>query len=196
MLPCPGEIVSGDRAIIQTFGDILHVALVDVAGHGRRAAQIVEGLDQHMRQQGDLPATSWLYAAHQYLIGSSGAVGTVLRLDLSRGIGEIAGVGNVRCSWFGAAAQSHVPNAGLLGVTLPRVETRPVQWHSGVLFALMTDGVRSEGWNALHREHSKHSCDGLVVQLTKRYQRRHDDAIAVCIRLERDWSAGGVHVAG
>lgn len=168
-LPCPGEVVSGDRAIVQHFADVLHVALVDVAGHGWRAAHLAEDLDLHMRQQGDLPAASWLYAAHQRLIGSSGAVATVLRLDLRRGIGEVAAVGNVRCGWFGAAAHAHEPNSGLLGVTMPRVEARPLHWQSSLLFALTTDGVRSEGWNALRRDYHKLSCEALAMQTTKLY---------------------------
>ena len=102
LLPCPGEFVSGDRAIVQHFADVLHVAVVDVAGHGRHAAQVAEDLDQHMRRQGDLPAASWLYAAHQRLIGSQGAVAAVLRLDLRRGIGapeqliDLGGIAELR----------------------------------------------------------------------------------------------------
>ena len=196
LLPCAGEVVSGDRAIVQHFADVLHVAVIDVAGHGRRASQIAEDLEQHLRRQGDLPAASWLYAAHQRLVGSSGAVAAVLRLDLRRGIGEVAAVGNVRCGWFGGKLQQHEPNSGLLGVTMPRVEARPLHLSGSQLFALTSDGVRSEGWNALQREWQMLSCDALAVRTTKLYQRRHDDATAVCVRVVQDELSGGGHAGG
>ncbi len=196
LLPCPGEFVSGDRAIVQHFADVLHVAVVDVAGHGRHAAQVAEDLDQHMRRQGDLPAASWLYAAHQRLIGSQGAVAAVLRLDLRRGIGEMAAVGNVRSGWFAGKPHHHEPNSGQLGVTMPRVEARPLHWTISQLFALTSDGVRSEGWNALQREWPVLSCDALAARTTRLYQRRHDDATAICVRVVQDDLFGGAHAGG
>lgn len=182
-LPCPGEVVSGDRAIIQRFAEVLHVAVVDVAGHGRRASQLADELEAHLRTLGDLPVASWLYAAHEHLIGSQGAVAAVLRLDLSRGIGEIAAVGNVRSAWYGRLSKHHEPNAGLLGVTMPRVQSQPLRWTGTQVFALASDGIRSEGWTAMQREWPNVDCETLARRTTRLYQRRHDDATTVCVRV-------------
>lgn len=182
-LPCPGEVVSGDRAIIQRFAEVLHVAVVDVAGHGRRASHVADELEAQLRALGDLPVASWLYAAHERLLGSQGAVAAVLRLDLSRGIGEIAAVGNVRSAWFGQLSKHHEPNAGLLGVAMPRVQSQPLRWTGTQVFALASDGIRSEGWTAMQREWPNVDCDTLARRTTRLYQRRHDDATTVCVRV-------------
>lgn len=182
-LPCRGEVACGDRAIVQHFDQVLQVAVVDVAGHGRRAAQLGEALDAHLRTLGDLPVTAWLHAAHLHLCGSQGAVAAVLRLDLARGIGEIAAVGNVRCGWFGRQSKHHEPYAGLLGVAMPRVQAAPLRWSGTQLFALASDGIRSEGWTALQRDWPTLDCETLARRTTRLYQRRHDDATTVCVRV-------------
>lgn len=169
--------------MVQRFGAVLHVAVFDIAGHGRRAAQLAGELDAHLRSLGDLPAASWLYAAHERLVGSQGAVAAVLRLDLARGIGEVAAVGNVRVGWFGRVSKHHEPSAGLLGVAMPRVQAVPLRWSATQLFVLASDGIRSEGWTALQRQWPNEPCEALARRLTRQYQRRHDDATAVCVRV-------------
>lgn len=137
--PCRGERRNGDRCFIREEGDILTIAVLDIAGHGEPAADLADILEGPMLQRLGAPPDETLRWAHAMLKASRGASMGVARFDLSRRLLSWAATGNVTCRVVGGAQL--VSRDGLLGARMstPRIEQVPLA--SGTTWLIASDGL-------------------------------------------------------
>ena len=185
VVPCPGETRAADRAWVRTFPGATIIVVLDVAGHGSRAASAAEAVANAAATWTDAAPDAWLFQLDRALRGSQGAVAAVARFDTRAGALDVASVGNVCCIWFGNRARSFENCDGLLGVVMPTVRAAQVPFEAGARLVMLSDGVRSAAQRELAGSVFQASPGVLAHDIVARHQRRHDDATCVVASVNR-----------
>lgn len=185
-IPCRGQTRAADRVIVREFEAILIVLLVDVAGHGARAAQLADTLVQAVSGFADAPPDVWFTQIHQWLRGSDGAVAGMLRADLTTGAVQCAIVGDVQCRQLVGPSRLLRAQPGLLGVNLPRVHVDVAAAVGPARWMLGSDGLRSDAWFALDDHPAERDLlppRALAHWVLEHFARHHDDASCAVLEL-------------
>jgi len=161
------------------------VVVVDGLGHGPRACEAAQAALGALADAGDLDIRAWLARAHEAMRGTRGGVAGVARVDLTRGVVEFAGVGNVSGTTVGSGSTKGLASRpGLLGTEhrVPKVEVVEVPWRRGSTLVLWSDGIRSGV--RLDDPHDLLAHDPAVVAaaLHRDFARGNDDATVVVVR--------------
>jgi phosphoserine phosphatase RsbX len=143
--PLSGEDVAGDACLVEPWSRGVVVVVSDGLGHGPAAAEASRVLLAHVRGAIEMPLEQIFAGAHRALLKTRGAVATIARFDEGAGRVEVAGIGNVTTRFVqGAAPPLHllVP-AGVLGGAYRPARAQSLDFASGDLLVMHTDGVRS-----------------------------------------------------
>jgi hypothetical protein len=145
--PLPGEAVSGDLHVVETFPTGALAAVIDGLGHGPEAAQASAAAAAALKANPRAPVLSLVAACHAALRGTRGAVMSLASFShLTRTVSWV-GVGNVEgmlLSGDGAAArESIVSRAGVVGYQLPPLREAAHGVRPGDVLILASDGIRS-----------------------------------------------------
>ncbi len=177
--PLPGELESGDAALVVEAAQGVLLAGVDALGHGPIAAAVASTARTALAREPGRPLDTVMGDCHAALVGSRGAAVTLARLDVA-GLTWLA-VGNVTGVLVHAAggeASRQVPlRGGIVGAGMPRlrnVDHLPLE--PGDMVVLATDGVRTgftrcvraggdvqELADSLLHEHARGTDDALVL---------------------------------
>lgn len=145
--PRPGEEMNGDAYFIGEHDGETLFAVIDGLGHGRGAHEAAQAaLDILERWQGEtLEEIVW--AVHDALRVTRGAVMGLVVVDRERGSFYHAGVGNVDVRVLGSNEPARpIPSNGTLGARLSQVRVSPHRWAEGTTLVLATDGL-STTWD-------------------------------------------------
>ncbi len=180
----PGEVESGDRHAIKTWGACAMAAVVDGAGHGEEAARAAKKAIGIIETHAEGSVAATVRSCHHALRGTRGAVMSLARFDADRNTMTWLGVGNVHGVILRAHPQTPSRDVmllygGLVGHNLPflRVETLPVA--PGDLLILATDGIRvpfDEGFT-LHDPPQR-----IAEWICSQFGKTIDDGLALVIR--------------
>ena len=190
--PLPGEEVSGDAHVVQSFPDGLLVAVVDGLGHGSEAAEAASVATAILTEHAHEPPVSLVRRCHEGLIGTRGVAMSVAVLS-NGGPMSWLGVGNVEASLFRSAQASPavrdslILRGGVVGYRLPPLQPSFVTVGPGDVLVVATDGIGS------------YSLDGMAVvepatkiakSILARYARETDDALVLVARCrgEASWT--------
>jgi hypothetical protein len=145
--PCAGETFNGDGYYIRRMDGRTLLAVVDGLGHGTGALAATRvALDSIDGWTGE-PLDELVYAAHDALRATRGAVMSVALLDHNREQLHFAGVGNINTRVFGASAPAHpLPINGTLGTRLAKVPVWQYPWQTGATIIMASDGL-SASWD-------------------------------------------------
>ena len=139
--PCPGEIVSGDLALLRPLEHGLLFGIIDVSGHGTEAYVLACRLGRAVGEEESVEPEVLLKALHRHATGTRGAAAGLAFLDRARRRLSYAGIGNVHIRVLGAQSWRGVSRNGILGERLPGVLTQSVGLSSGDVIVIASDGV-------------------------------------------------------
>lgn len=178
-----GELVSGDRHLVQPYGRGVLLGVVDGLGHGPEAAASANRVIRILAESAQQPLVSLIQRCHHALQGSRGAVASLARLEDGRmtwiGVGNVRGILVRLDPSRGLGREEIVLRSGVLGVDLPalRVSVLPVFPGDAVVFA--TDGLGEDFPRGIDVQRP---LQPLVDHLLRRYRTGNDDALVLAAR--------------
>jgi phosphoserine phosphatase RsbX len=183
--PLPGELRSGDRALVLAGGRAALVAAVDGVGHGHAAARAADIAVATLRESdGREDVVALARRCHEALRGSRGAA---LGLAVLHGDGTLTwlGVGNIAGRLVPGGEPSPAggdclaSQAGVAGDVLPALRPATIPLRRGDLLILATDGVDGAFADDLV---ATGSCEEIAARILRAHARDTDDALVVAAR--------------
>lgn len=176
-----GQHESGDRALVFDRGAAVRAVLLDVAGHGPKAAAVAA-------QAAALPALAEapdadaaVRALHEALRRTQGAAAVVADLDLAAATLTCVVVGSVLGGLVGATTSWFEPQPGLLGHALPNLREVVLPVRRGDVLVAASDGVGRRCLEALPRSAYLAPAAALAAMVVDRCGRTHDDSTCLVI---------------
>ena len=147
-VPVRGEEECGDDWAIHVESGRLVALLVDGLGHGPGAAVAAAAAMGGFHDVAADPPETVLDAMHTALRRTRGAALSVTLVDQTRRTARFCGVGNVdgRVVALDTSRQL-MPQSGIVGHTMPRVQAAEVPWPAGARLVMHSDGISSR-WRA------------------------------------------------
>ena len=141
----PGQVSSGDRAVVVQYPDGALVALIDGLGHGKEACEAALAAEHVLLQAPYDPIADLVRRCHDDLRRTRGVVLSLASFDAPRGAMTWLGVGNVEAVLV--RSQSTTSEAvslrgGTVGYMLPPLTPRTLIVQPGDTLVLATDGIR------------------------------------------------------
>jgi negative regulator of sigma-B (phosphoserine phosphatase) len=180
--PLFGEERSGDIAVALPFSGGALVGAVDGLGHGDAAAAASAAALEALGRHPEADLTSLFRRCDAALVGTRGAVMTLVSFDFAAGTITWFGVGNVEARLLraDAAARADAPMllGGVVGQSMPAVRASRQRLWRGDMLVLATDGVGPEfGRGGQHG-----SVERIASRLLVEHGRVEDDALVVVAR--------------
>jgi anti-sigma regulatory factor (Ser/Thr protein kinase) len=177
----PGEDICGDAFDWRARPERLAVIVADGLGHGIGAHDAAR---QAVSTFGDDPETSPLDTierVHRALRPTRGAAVAVLAVDLERGVGHYAGLGNIAAAVLRAdgSRQNFVSQNGIAGHAAPRRQEFHYPVPARSLVVMHSDGLGTQ-WNLSAYRGLATSHPSLIAGVLYRdFARRRDDVTVV-----------------
>lgn len=180
--PVPGELVSGDVAIIIETNRRVLLSLVDASGHGQRANKFAQQIDAYIRAHADRDIISLISELHEELRGTVGAAVALLSIDLDTGIGSFCAVGNVKAARVSGLPWRPISKDGVLGNRLPTLSEQSVPLKNGDVILLWTDGVSELAARTYASKNAYRSSARIAKDLIAALGRPFDDASCIVFK--------------
>jgi hypothetical protein len=181
----PGQSVSGDQHLVQSFPGGALVAAVDGLGHGAEAAAAAQLAVKTLRANAQQSVLPLLQLCHETLRETRGVVLTLASFKALDGTITWLGVGDVEGKLLRAdAAEMHAReyvllHGGVVGLQMPPLRAFVIPVRQGDTLILATDGIRSGFAEGLPLEASpQHIADRILARNAK----GTDDALVVVAR--------------
>ena len=183
----PGEDVSGDDWLVIDVAGHTLVGALDGLGHGAAAAAAAQQAKRNAIKNGAKPLDVLFELSHAVLDGTRGTAMTLARIDMSSGVLEWVGVGNVaaflvRMDTMGARPfEAALLRGGILGVNPPPtpLRVRSTIMVPGDLLLFGTDGLSPGFEDDLDLSVPTGE---LVTDILERCARNTDDALVLAVR--------------
>lgn len=182
--PYPGETFNGDAYFIKREAETTFAAVIDGLGHGSGAYQASqEALRVLDVWEAGEPLDGLVFAVHERLRGTRGAVMSVVTIDHASNRLRFAGVGNIQTRVFGTPAPVHlIPTNGTLGARLGKVPVWSHAWATGATLVMCSDGL-SATWDINDYPHLlTHDPQLAAAILMRDFSRDSDDATVIVIQ--------------
>ena len=184
-LALAGQVVNGDRYVVQPFADGVLVAAVDGLGHGPEAAAAARIAAATLEQFASEPLAALFYRCHERLHHTRGVVMSVASFHAGEptmawcGVGSVAGVLQ-RVAPFGSpASETLLLRSGVVGSHLPPLSASAYAVKPGDTLILATDGIRRGFAAELVRAVPPQPAADRILA---RYARGTDDALVMVAR--------------
>ena len=181
--PLPGQTESGDRCLVEAFGDGTLAAVVDALGHGHRAAQVasqaIDTLAHHARDS----VTALVWRCHAQLREKYGATMSLASFDWRTrsmtwlGIGNVAGV--LVAHRRAARVERLLVRGGVVGGDLPDLDPTTIVLAPGDTLIMATDGIQEEFADALPEDPQPQA---LADHVFAHHAKFTDDALVLVVR--------------
>jgi negative regulator of sigma-B (phosphoserine phosphatase) len=182
--PFPGEIDSGDDAVVAPLPDGALVAAVDGLGHGAAAAHAAARAVELLRTHATEPLVLLVNRCHEALKGTRGAAMSVARFCVRDDTMTWLGVGNVEGRLV-RGRNGHPSNetlivpGGAAGFQLQRLRTETHDVQPGDTLVLATDGIDFRFADSLD---VIGSADEIATGILREHARPNDDALVLVAR--------------
>jgi negative regulator of sigma-B (phosphoserine phosphatase) len=146
----PGQSVSGDLHIVQSFEHGVLLAVVDGLGHGDEATAAARTAVNELAAHAHENVITLVQRCHRALQQTRGAVMTLVSVNTQDNTAAMLGVGNVETALLRANPQGTRPResvllrGGVVGYQLPALHASLVPFAPGDLVVFATDGVRED----------------------------------------------------
>jgi anti-sigma regulatory factor (Ser/Thr protein kinase) len=182
-VPLRGEDECGDDWAVDARAGRLVAMVVDGLGHGPDAAVAALAAMSAFRDvAGDYPQ-GILEAMHTAMHRTRGAALSVTVLDTARRTARFCGVGNVDGRVLtGGANRQMMPQSGIVGHTMPRMQLVEIPWPTGGRLVMHSDGISSR-WEVGHYPGILARHPALLAGVVFRdFARDRDDATVLVLR--------------
>ncbi len=178
--PFPGELESGDLAVVVPFPGGALLAVIDGLGHGREAAAAARLAADVLRSDPTRWPAEQIVACHAALKGSRGAAMLVVSVSFMAPTITWAGVGNVE-GWKVGREQREamISRAGVVGYQIPAPVERSRALDPADLVILASDGI-SPGF--VETITPDGDLDEMASAILSSQARASDDALVVIAR--------------
>lgn len=149
-VPRAGEAASPDLYLVRPTDRGALLAVLDGAGHGVEAIAVAQRAAAIVSEHASEGVIALIRLCHEKLIGTRGAVISLISVDGIESTITWAGVGNVggvllRSEVFGPKACDSIPlQPGVVGYRLPPLQASVTPIAPGDLLILATDGIRRD----------------------------------------------------
>ena len=172
----------GDTGFVKTYDHFCFLALVDVLGHGKPAAQVARLSEDYLAHNYTEPLTEIIKGMHQCLRETRGAVAAACRLDLTTGILQYSGMGNIHLRLFGTTQQTLVTKDGIIGYIMPSPAQAQTRLTDGDILVMTSDGIKEHfdpnAYPELTLGRAKDICGNFITHLAK----GTDDVSCIALR--------------
>ena len=182
-LPVHGEDQCGDAWAMETMPGRMVVFLVDGLGHGPEAAAAATAATAVFTATSAASPESLMPVVHAALRNTRGAAVSIADVDWTGKSVRFWGVGNAEVRIVSLDSNRHViPQNGIVGHNMPRVQATDVPWIPGGRFVIHSDGItarwRVDRYPGLLARHPAL----LAGVLFRDFSRPRDDATIIVIR--------------
>lgn len=181
----PGEAVSGDRWVVKPFPHGVLLSVVDGLGHGPKAAEAAKAAIAILNLHPQEPMPDLFKRCHEALLGTRGAVISLITIDTQTDTLTRAGVGNIETILIHSKSPGHLSKewvllrGGVVGFEMPVIRPSTASIEPGDLIIFATDGIRSGFAQALPLEKTTQQiADSILAD----YSRGTDDALVLAVR--------------
>ncbi len=181
----PGEIISGDRSLVQFHSEGVLLAVVDGAGHGLEAAEAAAiAVSTLITSPSALP-NSLLNLCHEALRSTRGAVISLASIRSSDKVMSWAGVGNVEIVLLRKENSSFKRETlllrnGVIGYRYVPPRESQLQLRTDDMIIFATDGIDPFFLDGISLEDS---CQSIAKSILDRHAKETDDALVLVVRL-------------
>lgn len=182
--PYLGEIESGDGLVIQQSDEDLLVVIIDVLGHGAKAAKLARQMESFIECNLTFDLLWLMTKLHTQFLGHQGAAVTMVYFDGETKKIKGVGVGNTLVRKCGMPWHSFHSQPGIVGELLPTLRCFEGKFVSGDVFLFTTDGIK-ENIDA-------HECAPVQYQslqlfsnyLFEHFSKQYDDSTVIVVRYD------------
>jgi negative regulator of sigma-B (phosphoserine phosphatase) len=186
----PGETVSGDRQVIQSFPDGVLAAAVDGLGHGPAAGAAAGIAAATLESHAGEEPEALVQRCHRALKGTRGVAMSLASIDARTGTMAWLGVGNVdglllRATGSPPTREALLTRGGVVGYQLPPLRTSHLPVAAGDLLIFATDGIRSDfatGLSPVDPLLRHQDAQEMADRLLARFGKTTDDALVLVVR--------------
>ncbi len=184
--PLPGEVTSGDAAVVAAAGDRTLVAAIDALGHGPEAARAAAAATSILREFAGEDLVSVVRRCDDALRGTRGAAISAASFSAAEATMTWLGVGNVEGRLIRAdsgrpgAVEDVLLRGGAAGHELPPLAPATLPVRRGDLVVFATDGV--DGSFADDRELTGPP-ELMAEHILAEHASGRDDALVVIVRV-------------
>jgi serine phosphatase RsbU (regulator of sigma subunit) len=172
----------GDIGFIKAYDNFCFLALVDVLGHGKSAAQVALRSKAYLAQNYTNQLTQIITGLHEWLRGTRGAVAAVCRLDLHSGDLEYSGMGNIHLRIFGKSRETLMTKDGIVGYMIPSPAQGRTRMMPGDILVMTSDGIKEhfdpDTYPGITEGQAKDICNNFITLLGK----GSDDLSCIALR--------------
>lgn len=183
-LPLPGEVTSGDRALVSFADGHALAAAIDGLGHGAEAAAAAEAASRILERSVHRDVLSTVRECHLALRSTRGAALSLALFDCRNHAMTWLGIGNVEARLLRGtgpmpSVESLLLHGGILGHDLSQLSPRTVEVSRGDVLIFATDGIRSRFADSLI---PLGSCREIADGILQRDASGRDDALVLASR--------------
>lgn len=172
----------GDIEFIKTYDNFCFLALVDVLGHGKSAAEVALMSKDYLTQNYTKQLTEIFTGLHGWLRGTRGAVAAACRLNLETGALQYSGMGNIHLRLFGTRRETLITKDGIIGYMMPTPVQAQTRLMPGDILVMTSDGIKEhfdpDAYPGITTGHAKDICNNFISQLEK----GSDDVSCIALR--------------
>jgi phosphoserine phosphatase RsbX len=181
-----GQQRSGDAVVVRQADEITLIAVIDVLGHGPRAADVADIAQQHLHEVSlSQDAGRLMMSLHEALRGTRGAAATLCLLQGAKVNG--CGVGNVELRAQGSSIPISL-SPGILGQQVRQMRVFEAELRAGDRLIFFSDGISSR----VDLDQVRHLPPRDACRSTfERHRKSHDDASLVIADVEVVRPGGG-----
>jgi serine phosphatase RsbU (regulator of sigma subunit) len=182
--PCQGEYQSGDTAVVRELDDVVFLAMADVLGHGREAAEEARLIREFLEMHAARDVATLMHWLDRRLRGLRGAAAGLCAIDRKTGQLQYVGTGNTSLRRFGSSETRLISRDGVLGQNMRTPHAQHLQLKADDVVVLYTDGISDrfsvEDYPALvHQDAAT-----IVRTIVNRFGKDHDDAACMALRYQ------------
>ncbi|WP_027183094.1 SpoIIE family protein phosphatase [Desulfovibrio inopinatus] len=174
---------SGDAGVIIADEDTCFIALIDVLGHGPKAAELASVVQDYLRAHNRENLDVLVQELHTHIKRSRGCVLFVGRLEIASGWFSFTGIGNINAKIFTMGDhRTLLSRDGIVGYSMATPRLTRVQITPRDVIILTSDGVRSH-LNLFERpELLRGNAQNIAQQILSQFSKENDDASCLVLR--------------
>ncbi len=176
----------GDTAVILHDTDMCFIALIDVLGHGPKAAKLASVIQTYLKTNCRNDLVVLLQELHEHIKGSRGCVVFIGRLEISTGTFSYTGIGNINAKWFAMNdATTLLCRDGIVGYSMATPRLTTIQLVPPDIIILTSDGVHSHINLFEYPELLHGNAQEIVREILLNFSKENDDASCLVLRYLR-----------
>lgn len=181
-IPAENEVSAGDGILVKEHDNTLFACLIDVAGHGKHAAELLDVVLYFINENYRLELTELVAQLHQKIRATRGAVGSFFKIDLNSLAVEYVGVGNTRAVIIGDKAKRFLNQQGIIGYVIPHLRVQEYALTKGETIIAYSDGI-TEFFELINTEIPKpNTANNIAKTIIELHGKRIDDASCLVVK--------------